>query len=711
MDNQRIPRESFHRENTMAEPVTFTQHDAIGVITVDNPPVNALSPGIPEGIKRCLQQGNADPEVKAMVLIGAGRTFIAGADIKHLGKPRPTGKRNQELIEENDKPVVAAIHGYALGGGLELALGCHYRIAVAGAKVGLPEVLIGIIPGGGGTQRLPRLIGPRAALDLIVSGRHVPAPEAKALGILDQVVEGDDLLAGALAFAAGIAEQRPLPRISAMSERLDEAGKEPDLFETTRVKIARRARNQNAPQRCIDAVQAAVELPFQTGLAREREIFEALVNADEAKALRYAFFSERKARDIPGVTRDVMTRTVHSVAVVGGGTMGSGIARALSDAGIPVHLLEVSREALEKAIDRIRTTYAVSVKRGSIDEEEVSRRMALITPTTEYDALARSDMVIEAVFEDMQVKQQVFAKLDTVMKAEAILATNTSALDIDAIAAAIGRPESVIGTHFFSPANVMKLLEIVRGARTSPEIIASVLALAKAIGKVGVVSGNCDGFTANRSRIPFNTEMNILIEEGATPEQVDKAMVDFGYPMGPFAVADLAGGDIGYAGRKRREAEYPHARKLPIADRLVEIGRYGQKTGAGWYRYKPGDRTPLPDPEVERIIGELRRELGVELRSHTDEEILHRILFASVNEACRILEEGIAYRPGDIDTMWLNGFGFPRYRGGLMYWADGIGIEKVHARMRDWVTTLGSRWHPAKLLTELVDSGRSFADL
>jgi 3-hydroxyacyl-CoA dehydrogenase len=695
----------------MSEPVTFTQHGAIGVITVDNPPVNALSPGVPEGIKRCLEQGNADPDVSAMVLIGAGRTFIAGADIKYLGKPRPAGKRNQDLIEDNDKPVVAAIHGYALGGGLELALGCHYRIAVASAKLGLPEVLIGIIPGGGGTQRLPRLIGPRAALELIVSGRHVPAPEARALGILDEVVEGGDLLAGALAFAARIAERRPLPRVGAMSERLGEANQEPDLFASMREKIARRARNQNAPQRCIDAVQAAVELAFPDGLAREREIFQALVNADEAKALRYAFFSERKARDLPDVPKSTATREVESAAVIGGGTMGSGIVMALADAGIPVTLLELSSEALEMAMERIRATYAVSVKRGSTPGEEVSRRLALISPSLEYDALADSDVAIEAVFEDMDVKRQVFTKLDAVMKAGAILATNTSALDIDAIASASGRPESVIGTHFFSPANVMKLLEVVRGVRTSPQVIASVLALSKAIGKVGVVSGNCDGFTANRSRIPFNAEMNILIEEGATPEQVDKVMVEFGYPMGPFAVADLAGGDIGFAGRKRREAGNPQARLLPIADALVEAGRYGQKTGAGWYRYEPGDRTPHTDPAVERIIARLRRELGLKRRSHTDEEILHRILFASVNEACKILAEGIAYRPSDIDAMWLNGFGFPRYRGGLLYWADAIGVETIHGRMRDWERTLGSRWCPSELLGQLEASGRSFADL
>ncbi len=695
----------------MADLVTLTVHDAIGVVTIDNPPVNALSPGVPEGIRSCIEEGNAREDVAAMVIIGAGRSFVAGADIKHLGSARPTGKRNQDLIEDSDKPVVAAIHGYALGGGLELALGCHYRIALASAKLGLPEVLIGIIPGAGGTQRLPRLIGPEAALDMIVSGRHVPAPEAKSLGLVDEVVDGDDLLGAAVAFATRVAERRPIPRVREMSEGVSSVGEGTDLFEAMRRKIGRRARNQNAPFACINAVQAAVELPFEEGLAREREIFQSLVNADEAKALRYAFFAERKVREVPGISRDTATRAVERAGVLGGGTMGSGIAMALADAGIPVALAEVSESALERTMEKIRGTYAVSVKRGSITDAEVSTRMALITPVGTLDDFAGADIAIEAVFEDLEVKKSEFAKLDEVMGPGAILATNTSGLDVDAIAAVTGRPESVIGTHFFSPANVMKLLEIVRGEKTSPEVVASTLRLAKVLNKVGVVCGNCDGFTANRSRGPFNVEMNVLVEEGAMPEQVDRVMYEFGYPMGPFAVADLAGGDIGYAGRKRREARNPNARKLSIADRLYEAGRYGQKTRAGWYRYEAGDRAPHADPEVEQIIAEVRRELGVNVRTISDEEILHRILYSSVNEACKILQEGIAYRPSDIDAMWLNGFGFPRYRGGPMYWADQMGLERVHAQMLEWEGTLGERWRPAELLTELVESGRRFADL
>ena len=694
----------------MPELVDFTKHGAIGVITVNNPPVNALSPGVPEGIAACLQQGNADQEVKAMVLIGGGRSFIAGADIKQLGKRKAPARRNQDVMEENEKPIVAAIHGYALGGGLENALGCHYRIAVASAKVGLPEVLIGILPGGGGTQRLPRLIGPKAAMEIIVSGRHVPAPEALALGMLDRVVEEGPLLDAAVAFAEEVADQRPLPRIREMAERLREAEAEPEMFDAMRRKIARRARNQKAPYHCIACVEAAVSLPFDDGIKRERELFDELVNADEAKSLRYAFFAERQARNVPGVPKETETIVLDGAAVVGGGTMGGGIAMSFADFGIPVRLLEVSGEALDQAISRIAKNYEISVARGSLDQAEAKRRLALIKPVQAYDEIADADVVIEAVFEEMAVKQQVFAELDRAIKPGAVLATNSSALDIDQIAGATGRPEAVIGTHFFSPANVMKLLEIVRGAESSKRTIASMVKLAKAIGKVGVVCGNCDGFVANRSRGPFSAEMNILVEQGAMAQQVDKVMVDFGYPMGPFAVADLAGGDIGYAGRKRRAEADPNYRKLPIADRLVEEGRYGQKTGAGWYRYEPGDRTPRPDPEAERIIAEVRRELGVNQRDFSDEQVLHRMLFASVNEACKILGEGIAARASDVDVMWLYGFGFPRYRGGLMYWADQIGVTAIYDQICRWEAEMGERWKPAELLKQLADSGKSFSD-
>lgn len=687
--------------------VRLEKHGSVGVIIVDNPPVNALSPGVPEGILDCLDRANADPSIKAMVLMGAGRSFIAGADIRQFGKGRPRpARRTHDALEASEKPVVAAIHGYALGGGLENALGCHYRIAVRSAKVGLPEVAIGLLPGGGGTQRLPRLVGPKVALEMIVSGRHVPAEEAKQLGILDEVIDdSEDLKAAAVRFAEKIADRRPLPRIREMDAKLAEAKADPGMFDAMRKSIARRARNQKAPYHCIAAVEAACRLPFDEGLKRERELFEELENSEESRALRYAFFAEREAMRVPDIGKDVPVRKVETVAVVGAGTMGGGIAMSCADYGIPVRVLEASQEALDKGMARTRRNYEISVQRGSLAAEEMERRLALIQPVTSYDEIADCDAVIEAVFEEMGVKKEVFAKLDAVMKDGALLLTNTSALDVDEIAGATKRPEAVAGAHFFSPANVMKMLEVVRGAASAKETIASTMAFGKAIGKVPVACGNCDGFVANRSRAPFNSEMVILLEEGCLPEQVDKVMVDFGYPMGPFAVGDLAGLDIGYAGRKRRAAADPNYRKLPIADKIVEMGRYGQKTGAGWYRYEKGDRTPHPDPEVARIIKETAAEMGVPQRQFSDEEILRRLLFASVNEACRILEEGIAYRASDIDVMWLYGFGFPRYRGGLMFWADGIGVREVYNQIAAWHQHYGERWAPAKLLRELAESG------
>ncbi len=692
--------------------VRFEKHGAIGVITVDNPPVNALSPGVPEGILAAVDAGNADPAVKAMVLIGAGRSFIAGADIRQFGKgrPRPT-RRTHDVLEASEKPVVAAIHGFALGGGLENALGCHYRIAVASAKVGLPEVLIGLLPGGGGTQRLPRLIGPKLALDLIVSGRHVPAEEAKGMGILDRVIPADGgLLNAAIAFAEEVAAVRPLPRVRDMNGKLAEARANGDIFAAKKKEIARRARNQIAPYNCIAAVQAACDLPFDQGLLRERELFNELENSDESKALRYAFFAERAAQKLPDVPKGTPIRKIETAAVIGAGTMGGGIAMCFADAGIPVKVLEASQEALDKGFERIRNNYEVSVKRGSLDAAEMERRFALLEKTTSYDEIGDADVVIEAVFEEMSVKKIVFAELDRVMKPGALLLSNTSALDIDEIASATKRPEEVGGAHFFSPANVMKLLEVVKGAKTSPEVTASTMALGKLIAKAPAACGNCDGFLANRSRAPFNSEMVIMLEEGCLPEQVDKVMVDFGYPMGPFAVGDLAGLDIGFAGRKRRADADPNYRKLPIADKLVEMGRFGQKTGAGWFKYEKGDRTPHPDPLVADLIRTMSREMGNTPRDFTDDEILKRLLFSSVNEACKILEEKIAYRASDVDVMWLYGFGFPRYRGGLMYWADGLGIQDVYNQIAAWHQQYGGRWAPSALLRKLADTGTPFRE-
>ncbi len=696
------------------ELVRFENDNGIGVITIDNPPVNALSPGVPEGIIAALERGNADPAIAAMVLIGAGRTFIAGADIRQFGtnRPRPVmGKRVYDVLDESQKPVVAAIHGYALGGGLEIALACHYRIAMPNAKVGQPEVLIGIIPGGGGTQRLPRLIGPKAALEMIVSGRHVPAPEAKQLGIIDELVaDGADLRAGAIAFARAIADRRPLPRIRDHDEKLAEARAEPGLFEAMRQRIARRARNQKAPYHCITAVEAACTLPFEEGLRRERELFDELENSDEARALRYAFFAEREAAHIPDIPRGTPVRPIRTAAVVGAGTMGGGIAMSFADYGFPVKILDATKEALERGMARIRSNYETSVRRGSLAAAEMEKRLALIEPVADYEAIRDCDVVIEAVFERIPVKEEVFRTLDAVMKPGALLYTNTSGIDIDIMANATRRPQDVAGTHFFAPANVMKLLEVVRGAKSAPDTLMTAMDLGRKIGKISAMAGNCDGFVANRSRGPFGVEMNIMVEEGALPEEIDQVMVDFGYPIGPFATADLSGLDIGYDSRQRRAARDPNFRKLPIADHLVEIGRLGQKTGAGWYRYEKGDRTPHPDPEVHRIIKEKARELGIPQRTFSREEILHRLLFASVNEACKILEEGKAYRASDIDVMWLNGFNFPRYRGGLMYWADGIGVKEVYRQIAAWHQQYGARWAPAALLRRLAETGTPFRE-
>jgi 3-hydroxyacyl-CoA dehydrogenase len=691
-------------------PVSLDRQGDIGIITVNYPPVNALGPGVAEGIKECLARGNTDPAINAMVLIGAGRSFIAGADIRGFGTNRqrlPLGQRVYDVLDASEKPVVAAIHGYALGGGLEIAMACHYRIALPSAKIGLPEVLIGILPGGGGTQRLPRLVGAKAALDMIVSGRHVPAPEARKLGVIDEVLpENADLRESAIAYAVRIMDARPLPRVRDRAVKLTDPG----IFDATRKSIARRARNQQAPYHCIAAVEAACTLPFDEGCRREAELFSELENSAEARALRYAFFAEREVARLPDIAANTPVREFTTAAVVGAGTMGGGIAMSFADYGFPVKIIDATAEALDRGMQRIRDNYATSVRRGSLTEDEMQRRLARIEPVNTYEQIADCDLVIEAVFEEMDVKKPIFAKLDEAMKPGALLFSNTSALDIDQLAAMTKRPQDVAGTHFFSPANVMKLLEVVRGKASSPETLVSAMQMGRRIGKLSAMAGNTDGFVANRSRAPFNTEMVILLEEGCLPEQVDKVMVDFGYPMGPFAVGDLAGLDIGYASRKRRAAENPNFRKQPIADRLAEMGRYGQKTGAGWYRYEKGDRTPHPDPAVAAIIKEVAASLGIPQREFTDEEILRRLLFSSVNEACKILEEGKAYRPSDVDVMWLHGFGFPRYRGGLFFWADGIGVREVYNQIAAWHQQYGDRWAPSRLLRDLAESGTPFRE-
>jgi 3-hydroxyacyl-CoA dehydrogenase len=688
------------------ELVRFETDNGIGIITVDNPPVNALSPGVPQGIVEALDKGNADPSVKAMVLIGAGRSFIAGADIRQFGKgpttPPPT-RRHYDVMDQSPKPVVAAIHGYALGGGLETALACHYRVAVPSAKVGLPEVLIGILPGAGGTQRLPRLIGPKAALEMITSGRHVPAEEAHKLGIIDEVAPEGQLKEAAIAFARKIADKRPLPVIRNSDGKLAEGT--PELFDNMRKSIARRARNQRAPYACIEAVEAACKLPFDEGAALERKLFDEQVSSEEAKALRYAFFAEREVAKIQFIPADTKLRPTDNPAVVGAGTMGGGIAMSFADNGFDVKITDATPEALERGMAKIKANYETSVKRGSLAQAEYERRFARIHPVPSIDDLADCDVVIEAVFEQIDVKQDVWKKLDAVMPQGALLYSNTSGIDIDIMANATKRPQDVAGTHFFAPANVMKLFEVVKGTKTAPDVLATAMSLGRKIGKVSGLAGNSDGFLANRSRAPFSMEMGILVEEGASPEQIDKVMVDYGYPVGPFVVSDISGLDIGYDTRKRRAAQYPNYRKNPIADRIVEAGRLGLKTNAGWYRYELGNRTPHPDPEVARIIKETAAECGFPQQSFTDDEILKRLLFASVNEACKILEEGVALRASDIDVMWLHGFGFPRYRGGLMYWADTIGVREVYNQIASWHQRYGDRWRPAELLRSLAEAG------
>ena len=691
----------------------FAVEGDVGVITLNSPPVNALSAAVRDGLAGGMAAAAADPAVKAVVIVCEGRTFIAGADITEFGGAQKGASLYdvQAAIENSPKPVVAAIHGTALGGGLEVALTCHYRVAVPSARCGLPEVNLGLLPGAGGTQRLPRVVGVEKALEMMTSGQHVPAKQCLEMGLVDELVEEGKLREGAIAFAKKIvAEHRPLKKVREQNDKVEAARDHPEIFANFRKANARKFRGFLAPEYNIRCIEAAVNQPFDEGMKTERKLFGELMSGSQSAAQRYAFFAERQANKVPDVPDDTAVIPVNKVGIIGGGTMGGGIAMSFADFGVPVKIMDSTQEALDRGMQRIRANYATSVKRGSLAEDEMQRRLVRIEPVAGYDDIKDANIVVEAVFEEMDVKQPIFAKLDEVMKPGALLLSNTSALDIDQLAAMTHRPGDVAGAHFFSPANVMKLLEVVRGAKTSPETLLSVMQMGRRIGKIAAVAGNCDGFLANRSRAPFNTEMVILLEEGCLPEQVDKVMVDFGYPMGPFAVGDLAGLDISAAGRRRRAAANPNYRKLPIADRLVELGHYGQKTGAGWYRYEKGDRTPHPDPEVAAIIKQVSTDMGVPQRTFTDQEILRHLLFSSLNEACKILEEGIAYRASDIDVMWLHGFGFPRYRGGLMFWADGIGVRDVYNQIAAWHQQYGERWAPAALLRQLAETGTPFRE-
>lgn len=697
----------------MANTTEYRVQGHIGVITIDNPPVNALSVsrGVLQGILDAIKEGEHDPAVKAFLLIGAGRNFSGGADITEFGKPAVPGMATlRDVLAYMDtvtKPIVAALAGPTMGGGLELALGAHYRCAITGAQIGLPEVKLGILPGAGGTQRLPRLIGAKTALEMIVSGEPVTTERAHELGIVDEIVEGD-LLAAAIKYANRIVrEAKPIRRTSALAVSIE--GDPDAFFAAERERIAKAWRGYPAPLECLACVEAAVKLPFAKGIAVERERFEFLVNTNESRALRHAFFAERAAGKVKDVPEDTPVRPIRQAAVIGAGTMGGGIAMSFANAGIPVKVLEVSQEAIDRGFGIIRGNYAATVAKGRLTQEAMDRRMALLTGVLSYDELADADLVVEAVFEEMPVKQEVFRKLDAVAKPGAILATNTSTLDIDAIAAVTRRPEDVIGLHFFSPANVMRLLEIVRGAKTAKDVIATSMKLARTIKKVGVLVGVCDGFVGNRMVHAYFREAGFLLEEGALPQQVDRVMEDFGFAMGPFRVSDLAGLDIGWAIRKRQAATRdPGERYSKIGDLICERGRFGQKTGAGYYRYEAGSRVPIPDPEIEALIVQASRDAGIERRHISDQEILERCLYQLVNVGARILEEGIAQRASDIDVIYLYGYGFPRYRGGPMFYADTVGLPEVLEAVQRYHARHGAFWKPAALLEKLATQGGRF---
>jgi 3-hydroxyacyl-CoA dehydrogenase len=705
----------------MPNPIHYTVHQRVAVITVDNPPVNALGPGVLEGIDEAVARAAADPDVDAIVLIGAGSTFVAGADIKIFGTLKT---REQSLersagtharfrrLEDTPKPVVAAIHGNALGGGLELAMSCHFRVADAGAKLGQPEVMLGIIPGAGGTQRLPRLCGPALALEMCTAGKPIAAARALDAGIVDRVVSGG-LLDEAIRFALARAAEGRLRRTRDLGERIAEREAGLAACASMRASLASTARGGRAPIAAVDAIESALTLDFDRGSARERELFADCVTSTESRALVHLFFAEREAAKVPGVPKDTPAKAITRAAIVGAGTMGGGIAMCYANAGIPVLLKEADDAALERGLGTIRRNYAASVAKGRIDEATMERTMSLITPTTRYDGFDTVDIVVEAVFEDMDLKTTTFADLARVTRPDCILASNTSTLDIDEFARASGRPGEVIGHHFFSPANVMKLLEIVRGRQTSVETIASSLKLARQIGKVGVVVGNCFGFVANRMLAYYMREALLLLEEGASVSQIDQALTEFGLPVGPFAMQDIAGIDVGWRIRQhlkshgKTRAEGPQSE---VPDRLYELGRYGQKTGAGWYLYDQGSRSRRPDALVQDIAQKEAARRGIARRAVTDDEIVARIMTALANEGARILDEGYATRAGDIDVIYCYGFGFPRHRGGPMFYAQTVGLPTVLARVREYRERFGDYWKPAPLLEQLVSSGRSWYD-
>ena len=696
--------------STTPTSTSYAVHGPVAVVTLNNPPVNGLGHALRSGIVAALDQALADPQVQAIVLTGSARAFSGGADVREFGTPKagqePTLPRVIRALDGATKPVVAAIAGVCLGGGLELALGCHYRVALPDASLGLPEVKLGLLPGAGGTQRLPRLIGLEPALNMIVSGQPVPANAFAGTPLVHALIEGD-LVEGAVAFAAQVAARgEPLPRARDLKVKQPNA----DAFlQFARNTVAAASKPFPAPLQCVEAVAASLK-PFDEGLQTERTLFQALMQTPESRALRHVFQAERAAAKVPGLPEGTVLRPIARVGVIGAGTMGGGITMNFLNAGIPVVLLEMKQEALDRGLATIRKNYENSMKKGKLKPEQVEQRMGLITPTLEYAALKDADLIVEAVFEEMGVKEAVFRQLDAVAKPGAILASNTSYLDIDRIATFTQRPQDVIGLHFFSPANVMRLLEIVRGAQTAPDVLATSLQLAKQIKKVAVVSGVCDGFIGNRMLARYGAAAQGLINAGALPQQIDGALQKFGLAMGPFRMGDLAGLDIGWATRKRKAVEAGVEMKPIVADKLCEAGRFGQKTGAGWYRYEAGNRTPLPDSVTEQLIADYRAAHGITPRKISDEEIVERCIFALVNEGARILEEGIAARASDIDLVYLNGYGFPLHRGGPMLYADTVGLPQVVRSLRRFAAEPGAdgSWQPAPLLVRLAEEGRSF---
>lgn len=689
----------------------YQVHGAVAVITLNNPPVNGLGLATRTAAVQGIQQALADEAVKAIVITGAGKAFSGGADIKEFNSPKALAEPSLHTliatVENSAKPVVAAIHSVCMGGGLELALGCHYRVALPGAQIALPEVKLGLLPGAGGTQRLPRVLGLEMALNMIVSGTPVASEKLAATALFDCVFEaGSDLLAQALAFAAKVADARPLPKVR---ERQVDYPNHEAFLQFSRNTVKAMAGPFPAPLECVETVAASVTRKFEDGLKFERERFLKLMQTTESKALRHAFFAERVASKVPDVPADTPVRSIKQAAVIGAGTMGGGIAMNFLNAGIAVVLLETRQEALDKGMATIRKNYENTLKKGKLTQEKLDQRMALLTGTLSYGDIAQADIVVEAVFEEMSVKESVFRQLDSVMKQGAILASNTSTLDLNRIAGFTSRPQDVIGLHFFSPANVMKLLEIVRGAQTGKDVLATALALAKKLKKTGVVSGVCDGFIGNRMIEQYSRQAGFLLDEGALPEQVDQAIEKFGFAMGPFRMGDLAGNDIGWAIRKRRAVESPEITYSRSADLLCEMGRFGQKTGGGWYDYKAGDRKAYANEQVNAMIVQHSADLGISRRQISDKEIVERLVYSLVNEAAHILQEGIALRASDIDMVYLTGYGFPLFRGGPMLYADTVGLSNVLAAMAQYARGYqGAAWKPAPLLVELAAQGKGF---